>query len=102
MSYGRIATYVHSDSITQNKGGCMIKVTTDTDFAARTDQFIRFCNKVAKFAYAAIGPDDEFDSEADVWPAIVAMFPDLGTDLDELRKALREHVELKEVVILKL
>lgn len=35
---GRIETYIHSDSITQNKGGVMVKITTDTDFAAKVLQ----------------------------------------------------------------
>jgi hypothetical protein len=37
---GRIEAYIHSDSVTPNKGGCLVEVQCQTDFAARTDAFI--------------------------------------------------------------
>ena len=52
---GRIEAYIHSDSVTPNKGGCLVEVQCQTDFAARTDVFIAFAGKVARlmFGYGA-------------------------------------------------
>jgi translation elongation factor EF-Ts len=47
---GRIETYVHSDNATRNKAAAMVRVSCQTDFGARTPEFIDFCGKVAKFA----------------------------------------------------
>ena len=90
---GRIETYIHSDSITANKGGAMVKVTCDTDFAAKVAKFKDFCVSVARFAYAA---------NSAVWDEITALFPDLEAERLVLAKELKEKITVEEVTILKL
>lgn len=90
---GRIEAYLHSDSITPNKGGAMVKVTCDTDFAARTFEFQAFAQRVAKYAYA---------SAAGTWLAIVAAYPEMADELESLRKTLGERVEVHTVVVMKI
>jgi translation elongation factor EF-Ts len=48
---GRIETYVHSDSTTPNKGGCLVEVSCVTDFAAKSPEFVQFCKNLARFCY---------------------------------------------------
>ena len=90
---GRIECYLHSDAITPNKGGALVKVTCDTDFAARTTEFCQFARSSAKLAYAA---------SATNWADIVVAYPEMETQLARLREVLREHVEVTEVVVMKL
>jgi translation elongation factor EF-Ts len=90
---GRIECYLHSDAITPNKGGAMVKVVCDTDFAARTSEFFLFTRLVAQFAYAA---------SATCWEDVARLFPEMGDHLDRIRKTLSEHVEVTEVVVLKI
>lgn len=40
---GRIEAYVH----TGNQIGCMVEVNCETDFAARSDEFIKFCENLS-------------------------------------------------------
>lgn len=47
---GRIGVYIHSDAVTQNKAAGIVQVFCETDFAARTDEFIKFADSVAKYA----------------------------------------------------
>ena len=88
---GRIETYIHSDKSVPNKAGALVKVVCQTDFAARTDVFIAFAKKVAKLAFAAQAKD---------WADIVAMFPDLVGERDELNKAIKEKVAIEEIALL--
>jgi translation elongation factor EF-Ts len=90
---GRIETYIHSDSITQNKGGAMVKVTCDTDFAAKVAKFKDFCVTVAKYSYAA---------NSTVWDEVIALFPDLEDVRKVLEKEFREKIVVSDIVILKL
>lgn len=90
---GRIETYTHSDSITQNKGAAIVKVECDTDFAARTGDVIAFAKLTASRAYAA---------SADVWQDVVNMFPEMETDRKNLAALLKEKIEVSEIVVLKL
>lgn len=46
---GRIEVYVHSDQVTPNKGMGAIEVCSQTDFAARTEEFIEFVNMQCVF-----------------------------------------------------
>lgn len=89
---GRVECYRHSDSISQNKGGAMVRVLCDTDFAARTETFSLFAREVAKFAYAA---------SAASWNDIVRAYPEMGVKLIEIRKTLLENVVVTDVVVLK-
>lgn len=88
---GRIETYVHSDSVTPNKGGTMVKVSCQTDFAARTDEFIAFCKRVAKMCYASAETD---------WEKVIEVFPDLETERATLSQTLREKIAIEMFVTL--
>jgi translation elongation factor EF-Ts len=90
---GRIECYMHSDAITPNKGGAMVRVICDTDFAARTTEFYLFARQVAKFAYA---------SSATCWFDICAAYPEMVTKLAELRVLLGEDVAVTQIVVMKI
>lgn len=103
MAAGRIEAYIHSDNITPNKGGALIKVSCQTDFAAKTDEFVAFSKKVARMAYA-FGLDIEWDDSVTAWEALVEAAGLTGAALEteraELAKALRETVTIDEIVVL--
>ena len=90
---GRIESYIHSDSITKNKGGALVKVTSDTDFAAKTESMQKFSLKVAKYAYAA---------NSTVWAEIIELFPELEAERVSVAKELREKIEVVEISVMKL
>jgi len=90
----RVECYIHSDSVSQNKGGAFVLVEAQTDFACKTDEFVAFTKKVALLAYGAATP---------FWAEIIAVFP----HIEEARKALEskatglgEKVTVKEVMLL--
>jgi translation elongation factor EF-Ts len=85
---GRIETYVHSDSTTRNKGAAVVKVTCQTDFAARTVIFIAFCETVARYAYAA---------QSESWPEVVKAYPDLEIQQAGVANALNETIYVSEI-----
>ncbi len=93
MSTGRIETYIHSDTTTPHKGGAIVKVTCQTDFAAKTDEFIGFAEKVAKMAYGA---------GAASWDMVVECWSELEIERAALAKMLRETVTVPEIVVMKL
>lgn len=95
---GRIATYTHSDKITPNKGVAAVKVTCQTDFAAKTDEFIAFADKVAKFSFAALVVAGEVPG----WTQVIESFPDLEEDRVALSKTLKETIAIEDIVILTL
>ena len=99
---GRIETYVHSDSTTQNKGAVIVKVTSETDFAARTDEFKRFAHEVAKMAFGTLGHTRIFFAGSDVWAMMIAKFPDLETQRVSLERELRESVKVTDVALMRL
>lgn len=88
---GRIETYIHSDHITPNKGGVILCVKCDTDFAARTPEFIEFSKLAAKRAFA---------SGANDWEGVADLFPDVEDARIELEKKLREKVSVEDIHIL--
>jgi elongation factor Ts len=90
---GRIETYLHSDAITQHKGGAMVKVTCDTDFTARTNEFYLFCRKVAQMAYA---------SDATCWVEVEAAYPLMVEDLAKIKAILKENIIVAEIKVMKL
>jgi len=102
MANGRIATYVHSDSTTENKGAAMVRVTTETDFAARTDEFKKFAQDAAMYTYGALSHTRAFIAGPDMWNMIITQFPRLEDDRKMLERELRESVRVSEIVILRL
>lgn len=92
MCAGRIETYLHSDATTPNKGGALVKVACQTDFASRTADFIDFARRAARMAYA-VG--------ATSWSDVTAAFPDIEDDRTVLAKNLREVIEVTDIAILR-
>ncbi len=90
---GRIESYVHTDSVVANKGGCLVEVVCQTDFAAKTDAFVAFAKKVAKlvFGYGACG-----------WQEMVEHCPDLEAERCRLEQDLKEQIQVRRVVALRL
>lgn len=90
---GRVECYVHSDSLTPNKGAAAILVTCETDFAAKTEEFQRFCRKAARMAYGA---------DAETWEQVVETWPDLEHERKDLSAKLKEEVLVERIVVVKL
>ena len=93
MRAGRIEAYVHSDSVTRNKGGALVSVTCLTDFGARTDGFVAFAALAARLAYA---------SSAKSWAAVSEAFPEAEARRAALSADLREEVAVDRIEILSL
>jgi translation elongation factor EF-Ts len=88
---GKIEVYTHSDSTTPNKGGCLVRVLCQTEFAAKTDEFGGFCKKVAKMMYG-------FDKVE--WKDLVAEYPEIEQERLNLEGTLKEKVWVDKAVIL--
>lgn len=92
LRYGRLAQYIHSDRHTPLKGIAVARITTETDFAARTEDTGQFARDVAKFGYAAQSTD---------WRDIVDAYPAMEQARVDLESRLRESVEIDQIVIVK-
>ena len=90
---GRIEGYMHSDSITKNKGGCLIRVTCDTDFAANTKEFTVFCAAAVRFCYAV---------DSALWSDVATAYPDIEAIRLDTEEALKERITVTTITILKL
>jgi translation elongation factor EF-Ts len=93
MGIGRIEVYLHSDATTAHKGGAMIRVTAQSDFGARTTEFIEFCRHAAQLAYAA---------QADSWEAVIAVYPDAEINRAALAEILHERVIIDRILRLQI
>jgi elongation factor Ts len=94
---GYIACYEHSDNATKNKAAAMVKVTCQTDFAAKTEEFVSFCQRIAKLACGFQIEDTKAFLEI-----IENDFEDLAADLDALRTDLKENIEIAAIRVMKL
>lgn len=98
MLPGRIEYYIHSDSITMNKAGCLIEVGTETEFAARSQEFIDFSKELAKIVFA-------FEVHT---ISMLEMFKDIRSvanlleKKESLEKALKEKIVLRQATFLRL
>jgi translation elongation factor EF-Ts len=105
MSAGRIESYIHSDNITPNKGGVMVRVTCQTDFAARTDEFVAFAKHVAVLAYA-YGAGAQDSTETYTWDELRGVADPAGDPLELERQGLeaklKEKVTVEEIVVITL
>lgn len=84
----RIESYIHSDSVTENKAGALVKVSAQTDFATKTEEFKTFSQKVAKLACGMQTDDVQLLLDS----------TDLSEDLENLKKNLKEEVNIVEIV----
>lgn len=93
MSAGRIETYLHSDSTTPNKGGCMVEVCCSTDFAAKTDIFVEFCKFVVRrcFAFGIKDPAAFVETNELLLPVL--------QQKKELEEAIREPVTIRRIAM---
>jgi len=87
---GRIESYIHSDSITPHKGGALVTVTCDTDFGAKTPEFVQFAKQTARWAYA---------SQASDWSGICEAFPEAEVQRLDITKVLREKIIVRSVAV---
>lgn len=85
---GRIEAYVHSDTMTQNKGACIVEVNCQTDFAARTPEFIEFSKLVARLAYG-YGAQD--------WSELVSLHPEIAEKKTAVEESLGEKVHFRRM-----
>ena len=92
IRYGRLAQYIHSDRHTPIKAISIARITTETDFAARTEDVAQFARDVAKFAFAA---------QSTEWRTITDLYPTLERERAVLIERLRETVEIDQIVIVK-
>jgi len=92
---GRIETYIHSDAITQNKGGCLIEVSCQTDFAAKEPEFVKFCKDLARWCYG-------FSIEKWEDIAVIPMDTGLPERKRSLEDLLGEEVKLIRVARMEL
>lgn len=77
----RIECYIHSDTVVANKGVGLVELGCETDFAAKTEEFIAFAKKLAKLIYA-------FGS----WDGVVEHMPEIKDEMNTLSKELREKI----------
>lgn len=87
MSAGRVGMYLHQNGL---KGGALVKVTTQTDFAARTDEVAEFCSFLAQRSYGA-----QSTSTGDLFE----MFPEVEAALVELQSKIGEKVVIETILI---
>ena len=90
---GRIESYIHSDRITENKSGILVKIECDTDFAAKTLRFKDFALRATKFA---------FYTDSENWEDVIKAYPDIEENRLALSKELKEKIVISEIKILKL
>ena len=90
MSTTRVEAYLHSDSVSANKGGALIRVATQTDFASRTPAFQDFAKRCARLCYAA---------QAQTWDDVITLFPDIEEERLALQASLRETVQVDHITV---
>ena len=94
---GRIEYYVHSDASVENKVGCLVEVTTQTDFAAKDEKFVAFTGNVAKYVCAF---------RARTWQELLTTMNgnpiDLAIEKTKLERDLKETIEVAKIALLTL
>ncbi len=100
---GRVEVYVHSDAVTENKGACMIRVESETDFAAKTEEFKSFARLCAQLYYACseiLNEDSRIDE--DHFDVIVKEYPEMEDNRKKVSQILGENITVTEYKFLKL
>lgn len=92
---GRIGVYVHSDSVSPDKGACIVVVRTMTDFASRTSNVKDFADRVAKLSYGASAGVVE-----PTWDDVKAAFPEIEEARQELADTISESVDVAGIAVL--
>lgn len=86
----RIETYLHSDTVTPNKGGAMVSVTAQTDFATKTPEFLNFCKQLAMLTYGMGNP---------YYEDVAKELPTLEALRKSLAELLKEKIEVESACI---
>mgnify|MGYP000859495044 CR=1 FL=1 len=89
---GRIESYLHSDNSSSNKGGSLVFIETQTDFSAKTEEFIAFAKEVAKMVYA---------SDKLTWKDVIEVFPHIEEKRLALEKEIKEKITVHDATIKK-
>lgn len=90
---GTVVSYMHHDK----RGGALVEILTDTDFAANSEEVAAFGKWVAMMAYGFNFPSWEYLLHEEKKMNIGA-----AVKLDELRKEVKEQVKVGRFTILKI
>lgn len=91
----RVEAYLHSDSITPNKGGAIVKVSAQTDFATKTEGFINFCKQVAMVAFI-----QSAENWSDIKTNEVEYSQRCVEAKDALEKELKEKITVEKIAVI--
>jgi translation elongation factor EF-Ts len=88
--YGTVVSYMHHDK----RGGAMVEIITETDFAANSQEIADFGRWVAMIAYGFNLPS---------WDYFLASEVNLNgtTRLEDLKKVIKENVRVGRITVLK-
>ena len=101
-----VVSYIHSDSLSLGKGGCLAKIETQTDFCANTEEVQLFVMKIARMGY---GHTSTFDEEHEDlgegilrigWQEMADKYEYLQKELNELKKEMKEEIKVTAIVCL--
>jgi len=77
----------------KTRAGQLVLITSNTDFAAKTAEFIAFSGKVAMMAYAV---------KAENWDTIIEAVPEMEEERLALQKSLRETITIEQISVMSL
>lgn len=105
MSVGRVGVYIHSDSVSPDKGACIVVIETTTDFAARTTAIKAFADRVARIAYGVTASLESnstyFRYPKIVYKKVVELMPEIEIQRLELESEYKEKIRLSQVKFVK-
>ena len=82
---------MHSDASLENKAGCLVEVTCDSDFSAKTDEFKAFCKRVAMLVCGHMVKS---------WNELVDLEPSILEDRQEVEQKIGERVEVTRIALI--
>lgn len=88
---GRVEAYIHSDASIQNKVGCLVEVTCDSDFGAKTEEFITFCKHVVMMMCGHMAKN---------WNELVDQKPCVMGEKRSVEEKIGERVEVTRVALI--
>ena len=92
---GRIEHYIHSDASVENKVGCLVEVTCETDFAAKDEKFKSFSQIVAKYACAY-----RVKSWTELLEGMLGKPIDLHAEKMKLENELKEKINVTKIALM--
>lgn len=101
-----VASYIHSDATSKGKGGCLARIETETDFGSNTEEVQEFAKKVARMGYGHTALLDDEHDKLDtgvyrvLWDEMIDEYEFLQEELDELKKKMKEKIEVTAIVCL--